>query len=737
MPRTAHAFTINLTYDSSVTSLSNASQVETATNYAAQQLENVLTNNITVNIDVQADTSDFGASGTGLGGIYSYSDIRSDLTAAATTPVDASAVAMMNALPDPTQGGNFWIPSAEMKAFGLTDPNGTGNDGAFVFGTDNPWNFSTTNRSVSGEYDFVGVALHELTEAIGRTSGLGENLDNAPGWIPFDLFRFVQPGWESTNNQDNGVYFSVDQGNTNLKNYNPASNGGDLQDWAAGTPDAADQASVQGTENDLSPADIATLDAIGFTPVTAPRTLTWDGSNSLVDSSHWLNNSNQNVPAYIGAALVVNSGTLAYTPPDVRSNLVLSSTSIYGTSLTITGGSVSTLVNSYVSGLGSGSGAGLYLNTGSSLAISGGALDLAGALVIGGDSGSNVTATITGGSIVVGQGTAADVDPTLYVGLAGTGKLTQSGNSTITTQNLYIASNPGSSGNCTLNGGSMVVSGTTAMGGNATAAGGTGSLTIYGSSSLQTGKLIVWSGTLQVNGLLQVTGNTSNSGTINLLGNQAGMTSISGTGSVTVGGNARASVFSELFASSINQSSLTINSSGYVSLTRGTPTTDVLQSLTIVSNGTLDLADNNLDINYGTSASPVSTIRGYLTTGYFDGAFNCYGITSSTAAANPKHSTALGYTDTGSQIIIKYTWYGDADLNGVVNASDLADMKSNGTTWATGDFNYDGKVNQDDYALFMAGAAASNGKNISTTLPEPGAMLLILWGGVALPRKQR
>ena len=68
--------------------------------------------------------------------------------------------------------------------------------------------------------------------------------------------------------------------------------------------------------------------------------------------------------------------------------------------------------------------------------------------------------------------------------------------------------------------------------------------------------------------------------------------------------------------------------------------------------------------------------------GYWDGP----GINSSTAASEPNGLTALGvldnaeygYTDfagvtglLGTGILVKYTWTGDADLNGVVNGDDF------------------------------------------------------------------
>src|ERR1700722_8324673 len=115
---TARGLTINLSYDSSVLGLSYASSVESATQYAANQIDSLFSDNITVNINVTYDPDDFGESGTALGGFYTYAQIRSDLLATPQTAIDSIAYASLPASPDPTNGANFFLSSAEQKALG-------------------------------------------------------------------------------------------------------------------------------------------------------------------------------------------------------------------------------------------------------------------------------------------------------------------------------------------------------------------------------------------------------------------------------------------------------------------------------------------------------------------------------------------------------------------------------------------------------------------------------------------
>ena len=56
-----------------------------------------------------------------------------------------------------------------------------------------------------------------------------------------------------------------------------------------------------------------------------------------------------------------------------------------------------------------------------------------------------------------------------------------------------------------------------------------------------------------------------------------------------------------------------------------------------------------------------------------------------------------------SAVLVKYTYYGDADFNGVVNFDDYsradAGFNSGRSGWVNGDFDGNGTVNFDDYSL--------------------------------------
>ncbi len=141
--------------------------------------------------------------------------------------------------------------------------------------------------------------------------------------------------------------------------------------------------------------------------------------------------------------------------------------------------------------------------------------------------------------------------------------------------------------------------------------------------------------------------------------------------------------------------------------------------LSVSGTGLVDLTNNDMIVqNVGSSG--LSQLTALINQGYNAGHWNgTAGITSSTAAglANTALGVELNSTAGGAallstfdgvsvantDVLVKYTYYGDANLDGVVNGSDytLIDNGFNNslTGWHNGDFNYDGIVNGDDYTL--------------------------------------
>jgi hypothetical protein len=256
----------------------------------------------------------------------------------------------------------------------------------------------------------------------------------------------------------------------------------------------------------------------------------------------------------------------------------------------------------------------------------------------------------------------------------------------------------------------------------------TSTIVIGGVFNNQSGGTITNPGSIVVTGTLTTSPGSTISNTGAFKVDQGGTatisTGLSGSGSVTVGDPSGSQ--SALTVPSITQNSLLIDATGKVTISNNASTTNnTLNSLTITSGGKLDLTNNHFLINYAGGADPIATIRGYLATGYANGAWTGVGIDSSTAAANP--TFALGYADgadnvvtglSSGQIEVKYTLYGDANLDGIVSGDDFAILAANlgksVTRWDQGDFNYDNVVSGDDFSLLVGNLGkAANGADIA------------------------
>jgi hypothetical protein len=197
------------------------------------------------------------------------------------------------------------------------------------------------------------------------------------------------------------------------------------------------------------------------------------------------------------------------------------------------------------------------------------------------------------------------------------------------------------------------------------------------------------------------------------------------------------------FATSQHLGSLALNGTSSAWVLEGAAAVIVTNSLGMAAGATLDLANNDLVIQ-GTPANRdamLASINGLLRTGRNGGTWDGAGINSSTAAANANHTTGLAaiLNDTGNgtpvrttvgseavnanSILIKYTFNGDANEDGQLNADDYAQIDAGFATHATGYFNGDfnfsgGAPNSDDYFLLD-----KNFADVTAPLPpaEPAA----------------
>lgn len=161
-------------------------------------------------------------------------------------------------------------------------------------------------------------------------------------------------------------------------------------------------------------------------------------------------------------------------------------------------------------------------------------------------------------------------------------------------------------------------------------------------------------------------------------------------------------------------------------------------ALNIGPTATLDLCDNDLILDSSLPAvqSQLSALIGLLKTGYNGRIWNGTGIISSAAAPPPRLTgLAIAINDRGNgaplypifdgeqvgvaTILIKYSWNGDSDLSGKVDADDYfnadrgfanrLDPNSPFGDFASGDFDYNGTHDADDYFLIDNSYVSQNG----------------------------
>ena len=168
---------INPIFNTGTWGAQTVSAVEAAFNYAASEFENLYSDNIHINIAVSGGTSGLGGSNTNLFGFLTYGQVRTalinDNTAHSSADGTTSVASLGAADPTGGTGANFVVSRAEAKALGLI-PDDLTTDGTFTFNRNFSYTFDPNNRGVSGAFDFIGVAEHEISEIMGRIPSLGK-----------------------------------------------------------------------------------------------------------------------------------------------------------------------------------------------------------------------------------------------------------------------------------------------------------------------------------------------------------------------------------------------------------------------------------------------------------------------------------------------------------------------------------------------------------------------------------
>jgi hypothetical protein len=258
---------------------------------------------------------------------------------------------------------------------------------------------------------------------------------------------------------------------------------------------------------------------------------------------------------------------------------------------------------------------------------------------------------------------------------------------------------------------------------------------------------ILLGATLELGGnkvILDPTSSITNAGTLNLTGAAQTLGNINGTGAMVVSG-AGSSTVPTLLVKDIDQSSLTINNGAYVRIIPNGTSTSVLTSLTLGTTANLDISDNDVVVKNPTpisAASNLAMVAARVNAGFVSGGSGIVTSSSTTGLETVGFGlnnflslpTFNGVTVNADSLLIKYTYFGDSNLDGFVTDDDLGyflagygtDVSAN--PWILGDYNHDGFTTDDDLGYFLAAYGATSGlsSDMIAIIPEPSTWALSL-----------
>jgi autotransporter-associated beta strand protein len=390
--------------------------------------------------------------------------------------------------------------------------------------------------------------------------------------------------------------------------------------------------------------------------------------------------------------------------------------------------------------------------------------------------------TLTGGTIAapifdVASGATATVSSNLAGGPAASLTKTGAGTLTLTSANTYA-------GGTTVNAGTLALGagGSLADAGAVNVNGGTFDVNSVGDT---VGAVTLTSGSITgTTGVLTGASYAVQSGSISaILGGSGALTkttpgtvTLSGANTYTGGTMVNVGTLVVANGDAFGGGSVNVADGALAQAQAGLSKAVTVTTLATNATGKFDLTDNSMVIKGLDTTQVRGLINGAFNAGHWNGAT---GLDSSTAAANASGTTAIGYGTAGflnkssfkgvtplntTDVLVKYTYYGDSDLSGATNLDDftlfLGGYQNAGATWSQGDYDYSGLVTLDDFTLFLKGyqqqgaplselEALINSVPMSASeragmlaavqaVPEPASVGLLAAGGLlGLTRRRR
>jgi hypothetical protein len=172
---------------------------------------------------------------------------------------------------------------------------------------------------------------------------------------------------------------------------------------------------------------------------------------------------------------------------------------------------------------------------------------------------------------------------------------------------------------------------------------------------------------------------------------------------------------------------------------------NLITELGVNDGSVLSFGNNSLVVNYD-EATPIGTILEYLLAGKLVADGDAGGLPTFLAIAE---AADLGLTEFGgvpvdeTAVLVKFTYVGDANLDGQVDALDYerVDLAIGNTGvfgTAQGDLNYDGSVDALDYEQIDLNIGNGVGSPLASVfVPEPAAVSLLAGAGVLALRRRK